>query len=197
VSAKPATDAPGTFVYDPADPVPSKGGTICCTGDPTNKPGIFDQSAMEARRDVLVYSTEPLLDGVTIAGPVKLVLMVSSDAKDTDFSAKLIDVDAEGHAWNVVNGIQRMRYRNGIRNRAPAMQRDSVYRVEVSLKVTAHEFAAGHRIRVYLTSSDFPMYDRNLNTGGDNVTETAWVKATNTVHTGGVRGSYLELPVIP
>ncbi len=194
---KPAKDMPGTYVYDPADPVPSKGGTICCTGDPTNKPGIFDQSALESRGDMLVFSTEPLRQAVTIAGPVKLVLMISSDAKDTDFAAKLIDVDSAGHAWNVVNGIQRVRYRDGMRTSAPSLRKDSTYRVVVSLKVTGHQFAVGDQIRLYVTSSDFPMYNRNLNTGGDNVTETTWVKATNTVHTGGVKASYLELPVVP
>src|SRR5262249_4359472 len=142
----------------------------------------------EARSDVLVYSSEPLAQPLTIAGPIKLVLYVSSDAKDTDFSAKLLDVDAEGHAWNLVNGILRARYREGMSKKV-LMQKNRVYRIEVSLKAAAHQFGLGHRIRVYVTSSDFPMYDRNLNTGGDNITETSWVKATNVIHLGGSHAS--------
>ena len=195
-TTKPAQETSQSYVYDPADPVPSKGGTICCTGNPNDLPGIFDQSALEARSDVLVYSTEPLAGPLTIAGPIKLVLFVSSDAKDTDFSAKLLDVDPDGRAWNLVNGILRVRYRGGMAQKV-LMQRDSVYRIEVSLKITAHQFLPGHRVRVYVTSSDFPMYDRNLNTGGDNITETTWVKATNTIYQGGSRASLLSLPVTP
>ena len=195
-TTKPARETSQTYVYDPGDPVPSKGGTICCTGNPNDLPGVFDQSALEARNDLLVYSTEPLAQPLTIVGPIKLVLFVSSDAKDTDFSAKLLDVDLEGHAWNLVNGILRARYREGMARKV-LMQRDSVYRIEVSLKTTAHQFLPGHLVRVYITSSDFPMYDRNLNTGGDNITETTWVKASNTIHQGGAHASLLSLPVTP
>jgi putative CocE/NonD family hydrolase len=190
------TEAAASYLYDPADPFPSKGGTICCTGNPADLPGIFDQSALESRTDLLVYSTDALPQGLTITGPVKLLLYVSSDARDTDFSAKLLDVDPQGHAWNLVNGILRARYRDGF-PRPTFMQRDSVYRLEVSLKVAAHYFTPGHRVRVYLTSSDFPMYDRNLNTGGDNVSETTWVKALNVIHQGGGYPSALVLPVVP
>ena len=192
---KPSAHGQDTYVYDPADPFPSRGGTICCTGNPKDLPGIFDQSDLESRRDLLVYSTPPLTSGVTITGPVKLVLYVSSDAKDTDFSAKLLDVDEQGRAWNLLNGILRARYREGMTKKV-LMAKDSVYRLEVNLKVTAHHFAPGHRIRLHVSSSDFPLYDRNLNTGGDNVTETTWVKATNTVHHGGRYVSQLVLPVV-
>jgi putative CocE/NonD family hydrolase len=193
---KPVGSGRDRFTYDPADPLPSRGGGICCTGNPTDVPGVFDQSILESRRDLLVYST-PLLDrGVTIAGPVRLVLYVSSDARDTDFTAKLIDVDEQGRAWNVSNGILRARYRDGM-TKSVLMERDRVYRVEVSLNSTAHYFAPGHRIRLHVSSSDFPMYDRNLNTGGDNVTETNWVKANNTIHFGARNPSQLLLPVVP
>lgn len=184
-----------TFVYDPADPFPSRGGTICCTGNPKDLPGIFDQSDLEERKDVLVYSTPALRDGITIAGPVKAVLYASSNARDTDFTAKLLDVDEQGRAWNVVNGILRARYREGMKKNV-RMSAGSVYRVEVSLKATAYHFAPGHRMRLCVSSSDFPMYDRNLNTGGDNVTETAWVKAANAIHFGPKRASHLLLPVV-
>jgi putative CocE/NonD family hydrolase len=193
---KPASETSQSYVYDPADPVPSKGGTICCTGNPADVPGVFDQSPLEARKDLLVFSTDALSQPLTVTGPIKLVLYVSSDVKDTDFAAKLLDVDPEGHAWNVVNGILRARYREGMAKKV-MMQKDSVYRLEVSLKAAAHQFLPGHRVRVYVTSSDFPMYDRNLNTGGDNYTETTWLKATNSVHLGGSHASYLSLPVAP
>jgi putative CocE/NonD family hydrolase len=194
--AMPAREGRDTFVYDPADPFPSRGGTICCTGNPKDQPGMFDQSDLESRRDLLVFSTPPLEQGITIAGTVKAVLYVSSDAKDTDFTAKLIDVDREGKSWNVLNGIKRARYRDGY-SRTVWMEKEKVYRVEVSLKATAYHFAPGHRIRLWVSSSDFPGYDRNLNTGGNNFDESTWVKATNVVHHGGRHPSHLLLPVLP
>jgi len=191
-TTKPAGEGKDTFVYDPGDPFPSKGGTICCTGNPADQPGIFDQSSAESRQDLLVYSTPPLAAGVTIAGTVTAVLFVSSDAKDTDFTAKLIDVDPQGRSWNVVNGIKRARYREGFTKKV-WMEKGRVYNVEVSLKAAAHHFAPGHRIRLHISSSDFPAFDRNLNTGGNNFDETTWVKATNTVHHG---SSHVLLPVV-
>jgi hypothetical protein len=191
----PAREGRDTFVYDPATPFPSRGGTICCTGNPDDVGGIFDQSDLELRDDVLVYTTTPLEEGVTIAGSVTAVLYISSDAKDTDFTAKLIDVDSEGNSWNVVNGILRVRYREGM-DKPTRLEPGEVYRIEVSLKATAHHFQPGHRIRLDVSSSDFPMYDRNLNTGGDNFTETIWVTATNVVRHGGRYASHVLLPVV-
>jgi putative CocE/NonD family hydrolase len=193
VRRAPATRA-STFVYDPADPVPSRGGTVCCTGNPKDEPGVFDQHDLEARRDILVYTTAPLARDVTVAGNLRAVLFVSSDAKDTDFAAKLLDVDGAGHSWNVANGVLRARYRDDMAH-PTLLQPGRTYRLVVSLKATAMTFAAGHRIRLWITSSDFPLHDRNLNTGGDNVTETTWVKATNTIHEGGRTASYLLLPI--
>lgn len=190
---KPGRDS---FRYDPDDPFPSRGGTVCCTGNPKDQPGAFDQSDLESRPDLLMYSTPPLERGVTIAGSVTAVLYVSSDRLDTDFTAKLIDVDAEGRSWNVANGVLRARYRNGM-TKPVWLTPGQVVRLEVNLKATAHRFAPGHRIRLWVSSSDFPLHDRNLNTGGDNVTETSWLTATNTVHFGGQRSSHLLLPVTP
>ena len=191
----PTSDGSDTFVYDPASPFPSRGGTICCTGNPEDQAGIFDQSDLELRSDLLVYTTPPLDEGVTIAGSVKAVLYVSSDARDTDFTAKLIDVDSEGRSWNVVNGILRLRYREGF-DKTVWLEDGEVYRIEVPLKATAHHFLPGHRIRLDISSSDFPMYDRNMKTGGDNYTETSWVTATNTVRHGGRTASHVLLPVV-
>ena len=153
---------------------------------------MFDQASLETRPDILVYTSPPLANGLTIAGTVKLVLQVSSDAKDTDFNAKLLDVDAEGRSWNIMNGVLRARYREGMTKKV-LMEPGKVYQVEVSLKATAYHFRPGHRLRLHLTSSDFPLYDRNLNTGGNNYDETAFVKATNSVHYGSSR---LILPVL-
>lgn len=192
----PARAGRDTLTANPENPVPSRGGTICCTGNPADQPGIFDQSELEDRPDLLVYTTPPLAEPVTIAGPVRLVLHVSSDAKDTDFAAKLIDVDPEGRSWNVVDGIARARYRNGIA--APAlMEPGAVYRLEVNLKSVAHRFPAGHRIRLHLAGSNFPQYERNPNTGGNLFDETELVLAHNTVYFGPGRASALVLPVVP
>jgi putative CocE/NonD family hydrolase len=190
-TSKPAAGK-DTWTYDPGNPVPSKGGTICCTGNPADVPGIFDQSALESRPDILVYTSEPLAGGLTIAGTVKLVLQVSSDAKDTDFNAKLLDVDPQGRSWNIMNGVLRARYREGMAKKV-LMEPGKTYELTVSLKATAYHFRPGHRLRLHLTSSDFPLYDRNLNTGGNNYDETEFVKATNTVHYGVSR---LVLPVV-
>jgi putative CocE/NonD family hydrolase len=185
-----------SFRYDPDNPLPSRGGTVCCTGNPKDEAGAFDQSDLETRSDLLVYSTPPLDRGVTIAGTVKAMLSVSSDRKDTDFTAKLIDVDRDGRSWNVVNGVLRARYRHGMA-RPELLTPGETVELEVSLKATAHHFAPGHRIRLWISSSDFPLHDRNLNTGGDNLTETTWLPATNTVRYGGRRPSYLSLPITP
>ncbi|MBM4188371.1 MAG: CocE/NonD family hydrolase [Gemmatimonadetes bacterium] len=184
------------FSYDPDDPMPARGGTVCCTGNPKDEPGAFDQSDLETRPDVLVYTTPRLERPLTIAGTVKTVLYISSSAKDTDFAAKLLEVDSAGRSWNVASGILRVRYRESMA-RPVLMTPGRVYRIEVSLKATAHQFAPGNRVRLWVTSSEFPLHDRNLNTGGDNVTETTWLKAVNTVYYGGATASRLILPVVP
>jgi len=185
-----------TLTYDPADPVPSIGGTICCTGNPADQPGIFQQNALESRPDVLVYGTPVLGRGLTIVGPVRAVLYVSSDQRDTDFTAKLVDVDEAGRSWNVVDGVFRMRYREGI-TRTALLQPGTVYRVEVNLRSTAWHFKPGHRIRLYVSSSNFPQYERNTNTGGNIYDETTFEVARNTVHFGPDQASALILPVVP
>jgi putative CocE/NonD family hydrolase len=195
-TARPEREGRDTLSYDPERPFPSRGGTICCTGNPADQPGMFDQSDLESRPDLLVYSTPPLQEGLTIAGTVQVILYVSSDAKDTDFTAKLLDVDPDGRSWNLVNGIKRVRYREGI-DKTVWMEKGRVYQVDVSLKATAYHFAPGHRIRLHVSSSDFPAYDRNLNTGGNNATETRWVIARNTIQFGSRYPSQLVLPVAP
>jgi uncharacterized protein len=183
------------FSYDPANPVPSRGGTVCCTGNPKDQPGAFDQSDIETRPDVLVYTSPALEQGLEVVGPVKTVLYVSSDARDTDITVKLTDVLPDGRSFNVLEGIQRLRYRNGF-ERQVWMEPGKIYKIEIDLHATAHYFAPGHRIRLDVSSSSFPLYDRNLNTGGKNYDETAWVKAENVIYHSPRYSSHIVLPLL-
>lgn len=181
VSEPPATDMPDTFTYDPMDPVPSFGGNVCCTGNAVQG-GAWDQTKMEERKDILVYSTDVLKEGFELSGPIEVSLYVSSDAKDTDFTVKLIDVDENGKAWNLDETIQRMRYRNGYDKPLVWMEKDKVYKVKFQPMTTSNYFAAGHRLRIEISSSNFPRFDRNMNTGGNNYDEVKGVVARNSVH---------------
>jgi len=181
IAAAPGNDAPDRFKYDPMDPVPSYGGNVCCTGNAV-RGGSFDQTKMEERQDILVYSTDVLTEGVELSGSIDVTLYVSSDAKDTDFTVKLIDVDETGKAWNLDETIQRMRYRDGYDKPMVWMESNKIYRVQFSPMNTSNYFAAGHRIRIEISSSNFPRFDRNMNTGGDNFSETKGVVANNAVH---------------
>ncbi|RKY85417.1 acylase, partial [candidate division KSB1 bacterium] len=154
-------DNPDSFTYDPAYPVPTHGGGFCCMGS-AFKPGSFDQRQMEARNDILVYSTNPLKKGIEVSGPVKITLYVSSDVKDTDFTVKLIDVYPDGRAYNLDETIQRVRYREGY-DKEVFMEKGKVYKLPVSSMSTSNYFAPGHRIRIEVSSSNFPRFARNLN----------------------------------
>lgn len=181
VAEPPATDSPDSFTYDPMNPVPSFGGNVCCTGNAVIG-GALDQSKMEQRNDILVYSTEPLKEGIELTGSIDVTLYVSSDAKDTDFTVKLIDVDEQGRAYNLDETIQRMRYRNGYDKPLVWMEPGKVYKFSFQPMNTSNYFAPGHRIRIEISSSNFPRFDRNMNTGGNNYDETKGVIATNAVH---------------
>lgn len=181
ISAPPATDMPDTFSYDPMEPVPSFGGNVCCTGNAVQG-GSWDQSKMEERSDVLVYSSDVIKDGFELSGPIDVSLFVSSDAKDTDFTVKLIDVDDTGKAWNLDETIQRMRYRDGYDKPLAWMESGKVYKVKFQPMTTSNYFAPGHRLRIEISSSNFPRFDRNMNTGGNNYDEVKSVVAKNSVH---------------
>jgi uncharacterized protein len=191
----PATDNPDRFVYDPMNPTPSYGGNVCCTGNAVAG-GAFDQRKIEERPDILVYSTEPLKEGVEVSGPIELTLYVSSDAKDTDFTVKLIDVYPDGRAYNLDETIQRMRYRNGYDKPLVWMESGKVYKVTLQPMVTSNYFEAGHRIRVEVSSSNFPRFDRNLNTGGKNYDESKGVVANNAVHHSKQYPSEIKITVV-
>lgn len=188
-------EPPDRYTYDPGNPVPSRGGTLCCTGNLQDQPGAYDQLDIEQRPDVLVYSTQPLIDPLDVVGPLRATLHVSSSAPDTDFTVKLVDVHPDGRAFNVQEGITRARYREGF-DATVFMQPGEVYEVEVDLHATAHKFQAGHKMRVEVSSSNFPRFDRNLNTGGDNVTETEWRVAENAIHHSPKHQSSLLLYVV-
>ena len=180
-SKAPPTDRPDSFSYDPMNPVPSYGGNVCCTGNAVQG-GSFDQRKMEARPDILVYSSEPLKVGTEVSGPIEVTLYVSSDAKDTDFTIKLLDVYPDGRAFNLDETIQRARYREGYNQPPVFMEKGRVYKVMLSPLTTSNFFEAGHRLRIEVSSSNFPRFDRNLNTGGKNYDEKEGVVAHNLVH---------------
>jgi putative CocE/NonD family hydrolase len=175
------TDVPDSFTYDPMNPVPSYGGNVCCTGNAVVG-GSFDQRKMEARADILVYTTQPFTEGVEVSGPMEATLYVSSDAKDTDFTIKVIDVDPDGRAYNLDETIQRARYRDGYDKPVVWMEKDKVYKLAVQPMNTSNFFPAGHRLRIEVSSSNFPRFDRNLNTGGNNYDEATGVVAHNAIH---------------
>lgn len=193
--AAPASDSPDKFEYDPMNPVPSYGGNVCCTGNAITA-GAFDQRKNETRPDVLVYSTQPLKEGVEVSGPIEVTLYVSSDAKDTDFTVKLIDVYPDGRAYNLDETIQRMRYRDGYDKPKVWMESGKVYKVTLGPMVTSNYFEAGHRIRIEISSSNFPRFDRNLNTGGNNYNETKGVIARNAVHHSRQYPSTIKITVV-
>jgi putative CocE/NonD family hydrolase len=192
----PGTEPPDVYVYDPASPVPSVGGPGCCSGSSEAASGAFDQSEVEQRHDVLVYSTPPLERGLEVTGPLEAILYVSSTTRDTDFTAKLVDVYPDGTAYNIQESILRARYRDGFTT-SVWMRPDNTYRVRIDLKASSNYFGQGHRIRLEISSSSFPRYDRNLNTGGNNYDEIRWLTARNTVHHTGVHPSHIVLPIIP
>ncbi|HCQ00062.1 MAG TPA: acylase, partial [Candidatus Latescibacteria bacterium] len=183
-----------TFVYDPAYPVPSHGGNVCCTGNAIQG-GSFDQRQMETRNDILVYTTEPLETGVEVSGTIEIKLYVASDVKDTDFTVKILDVYPDGKAYNLDETIQRARYREGY-DKEVFMEEGEVYEISVSPMSTSNYFAEGHRIRIEVSSSNFPRFTRNLNTGGNNYDETEGIPARNTIHHSADHPSQIKLPII-
>ena len=193
-TAAPASQGVDSFVYDPMNPVPTHGGNFCCLGT-AETPGSYDQRPNEARNDVLVYTSEPLEQNLEVSGPIEVTLYVSSDARDTDFTVKLLDVEPDGTAWNLVESIQRARYREGY-DREVFMEPGGVYALKFAPLGTSNEFKAGHRIRVEISSSNYPRFERNLNTGGQNARETRAVVATNGVHHGPGQASFIVLNTI-
>jgi putative CocE/NonD family hydrolase len=192
---EPADDAKAdSYRYDPDNPVPSLGGNNCC-GTPTPA-GPKDQRPLDSRGDILHYTSEFLTEPVEVTGPVKVVLHAASDARDTDFVAKLIDVYPDGRALNMAEGIIRARYREGA-DKPKLLEPGKVYEFTVEMPGTSVEFQRGHRIRVDVTSSHFPQFDRNPNTGDPFGTNAKVKIAAQTVHHSKTYPSHVLLPVIP
>jgi putative CocE/NonD family hydrolase len=179
------------FVYDPADPVPTRGGNTLILAM-----GVQDQRPVEARDDVLVYTSAPMTAPLEVTGPVVVTLHAASTAPDTDFTAKLCDVRPDGFVQNLADGIARGRYR-GSRTMPTPLTRDEVSAFTIDLWATSHVFLPGHRLRLEISSSNFPRFDRNLNTGGDQATTAVWQTARQTVFHDHRYPSHVLLPVIP
>jgi hypothetical protein len=195
-----ATAAPGQepadhYLYDPRNPVPTRGGGLCCWPAAV-APGAYDQRPVEARPDVLVYSTPPLAAAVEVTGPVRVRLWAASSAPDTDFTAKLVDVEPSGFARNLTDGIIRARYRASTRQAAP-IEPGRVYEYTIDLWATSNVFQAGHRIRLEISSSNFPRFDRNANTGGPPGEDAELRPALQTVLHDASHPSHVVLSVVP
>jgi hypothetical protein len=184
---------PDTYRYDPANPVPSLGGNNCC-GTPTPA-GPKDQRPIESRGDVLVYTSEILDKDIEVTGPVKAVVYASSDAKDTDFVAKLVDVYPDGRAFNMAEGIVRARYRESL-SKPKLLEPATIYEFTIDMVGASVAFLKGHRIRVHITSSHFPQFDRNPNTGEPFGMGKELKVAAQAVHHTPARPSHVLLPVI-
>jgi len=191
-TAKPEQEPSDKFVYDPNDPVPTAGGCnlVGCPAGPR------DQSEVEKRNDVLVFTSETLKTELEVTGPVKVILYAASTAKDTDFTAKLLDVYPDGRPFNLCDGIARASCRDS-KSDPSLIQSGKVYRYEIDLWVTSNAFLPGHKIRVEISSSNFPRFDRNLNTGEPFGTGTEFIKATQIIYHDEERPSHVLLPVIP
>ncbi len=188
----PSYEEPDTFVYDSNNPVPTTGGNNLM-GVPI---GPHDQREIESRKDILVYTSAPLKEDTEVTGPVKMVLYAASTAKDTDFTAKLVDVYPDGRAINICDGIIRARYRNSNTD-LELIEPGKIYEYEIDLWVTSNLFKKGHRIRLEVSSSNFPRFDRNPNSGKPFGTDTELLKATQTIYHDANHPSYIVLPVIP
>jgi len=191
----PGAEEPTQYEYDPANPVPTIGGRLCC-GNNQFPPGPADQRPNEGRPDVLVFSTPPLTKDVEATGWIKATLYASSSATDTDFTALLADVEPSGYARFLTDGIVRARYRNSTQRPEP-IEPGKIYEYSIDLWATSNLFKAGHRIRLYVSSSNFPRFNRNLNTGEPIAGSTRMVKASQRIYHDAQHPSALVLPVIP
>ena len=191
----PAAEKPDQYIYDPSDPVQTIGGPLCCGALRTGI-GPQDQRPAEARSDVLIYTTPAFLKETEITGPISLDLFVSSSAVDTDFTGMLVDVWPNGFAQNLTSGILRLRYRKSQEHPELATPGE-IYHITLDLLATSNVFLAGHKLRLEVSSSNFPRFDRNMNTGEDQAHATRMVKATNVVYHDKARPSALIVPVVP
>jgi putative CocE/NonD family hydrolase len=186
------------FTYDPANPVPTRGGNLCCAHDQVMQEpsGAFDQDEVEKRDDVLVFTTPAFEKDFEVTGPLTADLFVSSSAPDTDITAKLVDVWPNGFAQNLSDGIQRLRYRESA-DRADLMEPGKIYKVAIDIGATSNVFRTGHKLRLEVSSSNFPRFDRNLNTEESPERGSKFTKAVNRIYHDAEHPSAIVLPVIP
>jgi hypothetical protein len=183
------------YTYDPMFPTPTKGGCNCCNPEVVEW-GAYDQREVEARSDVLVYTSEPLEQDMEVTGPVVVKLHAATDGRDTDFTAKLVDVHPDGHALNLCDGIIRGRYREGT-SEQKLLNPGETYEFTIDLWPTSNVFKAGHRVRVDISSSNFPRFDRNPNTGNKWGVDAQLRAARQTVMHDATHASHILLPIIP
>jgi putative CocE/NonD family hydrolase len=186
-------ESPDHYVYDPADPTPTWGGTILMNA--LFVPGVRDQRGIESRADVLSYTSEPLGQDMEVTGPVTVKLWACSDTRDTDFVARLIDVHPDGFAQNLCDGIIRARYRGG--DTPELIRPGQPYEYTIDLWATSNVFKAGHRVRLDIASASFPRWDRNPNTGDDFGVSAAMQPAHQTILHDAAHPSHVVLPIIP
>jgi putative CocE/NonD family hydrolase len=191
----PTEESPDVFLYNPADPVPTVGGALCCNPYFASS-GAFDQNEIESRSDVLVYSTPPLERDVEVTGPVPVTLWAATSANDTDFTAKLVDVCEDGCARNLTDGIIRARYRDSMSDPTP-IEPNKAYCYTIDLWATSNVFKAGHQIRLEISSSNFPRFDRNTNTGELIAGDSELRPALQTVLHNSQHPSHVTLSIVP
>jgi len=194
-------EAPDAYRHDPADPVPTLGGNHSV--GPYNpglydmaRPGPFDQRPIEERGDVLVYRSDVLTADMEVTGTVVMKLCAASSARDTDFVVKLTDIHPDGHSMNITEGVIRARFRDDVMGEPKLMDPGQIYEFTIDMQVTSNLFREGHRLGVYVLSSNFPLWDRNLNTGSDPGTDTEMRVAEQTIHHSREWPSYIVLPVV-
>jgi hypothetical protein len=191
---EPGSEPPDAFVYNPLNPVPTRGGGLCCNAV-WSLGGAYDQRPVEQREDVLVYTSEPLDAPLNVTGPVKVILHAGSSAPDTDWTAKLVDVHPCGYARSLTDGIIRARYRNSM-SEPELIEPGEVIEYELDLWATSNVFRPGHRVRVEISSSNFPRFDRNPNTGELPGRSAEVASALQTVHHSPAHPSRIVLPVV-
>ena len=190
----PRSETADHYKYDPTNPAPTIGGPLCCDAKHL-KPGPRDQRPVESRDDVLIFSTSAMPQDFEVTGPVRLELFASSSAVDTDFTAKLVDVGPDGFAQNLTEGIVRARYRDS-QEHPVLMNPDQTYKFTVDMWATSNVFKKGHRLRLEISSSNFPRFDRNPNTGEDSAFATKSVQATNAIYHDADHPSVLILQTV-
>ena len=195
-ASQPGREPVDHYLYNPNDAVPTHGGPLCCAQS-LLLPGPRDQAAIEKRPDVLVYTSAPLRQDLDVTGPVTLDLFVQSSGPDTDFTGKLVDVWPNGFAQNITEGILRMRYRDS-RSQPSHIRAGEIYKITVDLWATSNVFLAGHKLRIEISSSNYPRFDRNLNTGDADIAHaTRVLAATNTILHDRAHPSAVILSVLP